>query len=418
LYSENYSLFTESNIYEPLFLTDSLGGVLPNDLCDSYSYDSAFQSIKIRIAEGIVFSSNDPVTPIDIVEGWTGLAKNRAEILSPLWKTVQGYEELLSGTSETVSGFSITDEKTITISFVQPDSLFHRKMAIYGLPVIKPAGNRKYSQGTGPFALWESTPIRSVLHRNLNYRHAQSYLKAVMLLSEPDKNKILRLRAGNYDGCVISLEKDYESVRRYYNQPYRLYPLGEKLYFVASNPQLPKGYRKELLAGIDKSALFPVLVPAKGRILETVYDSLPSDTLDDNRTGPNDKPVQIIFREENEYLKACAEGIFVQLMKRKITSRIKSCTTGEYYRRFRSGEYDLALDSYHLGKDAPERSRLFYFHNFGTGIASNIPVPELERGLVNEGLYLPLFMIEEKIITHETVIDVREHLDNTWKLEQ
>ncbi|MFH1762301.1 MAG: ABC transporter substrate-binding protein [bacterium] len=406
------------NIYEPLVTADKDSPSVRGQL-STCQYLAGYNGISILLNDSAKFSNGDFLSSYDIINGWLKIIIKNPYKYNALLGNVKGYEEILQEKSNTISGFKIIDNRTIAVEFIKPDSQFHIRLALQGLPAVKSVRQNSYFIGTGPFKVNNFTPDRLGLERNPFYRFAPAFPRAADILLKREKNRFLSFQTMKYDGISIFLNSDYDYIKQYVKKPFKLAPVSRLFFFLKLNPALDMESRKYLASCIDKNAIFHALIQAKGLISGGLVSDIQTGTVVPDVHGTLQRPVKIIIRNGDKYLKTCADGIFAQLLKSGIKSDITEYECKDFYKKSNDGDYDIILENFKIGNDI-DKGALRLFYTYFSPVLLSMDIKELSRYedlLKTNVLYLPLFEIHESMLCHDYVRNISASLDNIWKLE-
>jgi len=179
---EKFQALTPTNCYDlycyqvnqTLFLglikfeADSAGAMVPvkTELAKDISTDDDGTTWSIEINEGFTFSNGDKVTAQTFVDTWNYAAngKNGQQlgfVLGPDQLDVDGYKQVESGKSKTMSGLKVESDTVFTVKLARPlgESLFYNFVGgpqLLPLPKAAfddPKGYEKEPIGNGPYKL-------------------------------------------------------------------------------------------------------------------------------------------------------------------------------------------------------------------------------------------------------------------------
>ncbi len=111
-----YDAYIVDTIFEPLITNDAEGQYYSNIADYTLSEDKLTYTFTIK--DGVVFSDGTPVTTKDVAFTYNTIARKdytgpRLYAITPM----KGYDEIVAGTAETISGIEIKDDKTISFTF-------------------------------------------------------------------------------------------------------------------------------------------------------------------------------------------------------------------------------------------------------------------------------------------------------------
>jgi len=129
---------------------------------DSYESNDDNTVWTFHINPKAVFSDGSPITAADVKGTWEIQIEpvhSPSRIIGYLGNSVGFDEAREEGASGDVSGWKVVDDHTIEVSLVNPDPIFHWRIATCHLPAIKVAQYKKYDWDT--YWLPENKPVYS-----------------------------------------------------------------------------------------------------------------------------------------------------------------------------------------------------------------------------------------------------------------
>ncbi|WP_105032780.1 peptide ABC transporter substrate-binding protein [Arthrobacter ruber] len=130
-----------------------------NEMAESIETEDA-QTYTIKLKEGKTFTNGDPVTASSFVDAWNyGAAAKNAQLSSYFFESIEGYDEASAegSTVETMSGLTVVDDTTFTVTLAQPESDWPLRLgysAFFPLPAAAledPAAFGENPIGNGPY---------------------------------------------------------------------------------------------------------------------------------------------------------------------------------------------------------------------------------------------------------------------------
>lgn len=213
-----YDSYIVDAIFEPLITNDAEGQYFSNIAEYTLSEDNLTYTFTLK--DGVTFSDGTPMTTADVAFTYNTIAGK--EYTGPRLyavNTMKGYDEVLAGTAETVSGIEVVDEKTIKFTFKEaaPSNI---ESFVYGI----------LSKDYYAFETWEDflskndQPMGSGqmlldgyasgeyvnLVRNDKYWNAErmATIEGVYVSVVPEETKISAIQLGNIDFAQLTANKD------------------------------------------------------------------------------------------------------------------------------------------------------------------------------------------------------------------
>jgi len=183
---------------------------LEPDLAESYTVSADELTYTFKLRYGVKFHNGRSLTASDVKYSLERAVRPVTQ--SPgggYYNMIKGFEDLLAGRAQELSGIVTPDDKTVVISLTRPDATFLHLLALNFAHVVPKEEVEKNGAdfgrrpvGTGAFKFVEWIPgQRLVLERNTDYfRKGIPYLdKLVFEFGQDPTIAALRLRGGEVD---------------------------------------------------------------------------------------------------------------------------------------------------------------------------------------------------------------------------
>ena len=136
-----FGRFVISHMWMPLFLRDSENTLMPW-LATGYEVNDDKTVYTVSIDPRAVWSDGSPVLAQEAIDYWAyGLDPVRCEgcYLSAFagFDVIEGAKDVIDGNSQTISGITATDEKTLEFKLTGPDPLFIHRLALFDSGFVK-----------------------------------------------------------------------------------------------------------------------------------------------------------------------------------------------------------------------------------------------------------------------------------------
>ncbi len=179
------------------------------DLAESWTVSDDGLTYTFTLKDGIAFSDGTPITAGDVVYSLThALSPSTGAWTGPyLLSNIAGSDELVAGETETLSGVTAIDDKTVEITIKLPSAFFLSQLTFGPAKVISQAAaeaNPEWDQApvtSGAFGVSEWNRGQSlVLVPNENYWQPASQIEQINLIFNQDSETAFQLfRTGALD---------------------------------------------------------------------------------------------------------------------------------------------------------------------------------------------------------------------------
>jgi ABC-type oligopeptide transport system substrate-binding subunit len=199
--------FIVENLYTGL-ATVKPDGTIVNALATQVSSDAACTQWRFTIRPATKFSNGEPVDAAAFARSWNRTAGNKTGGEGYLMDDIEGYGDVLTGKSTTMSGVTASGPDVLQVTLTKPDCDFGKRVSA---PVFVPmpsaagaASDTTYNRlpiGNGPYKVGTYTPNgRITLLRNDSYALTKPKLDQVDATFASDLNGALNgFDAGQYD---------------------------------------------------------------------------------------------------------------------------------------------------------------------------------------------------------------------------
>ena len=267
-------------------------GELQGDLAESWSVSDDKLTWTFKLRQGVTWHDGEPFTADDVKFTFDTFM-NPKNTIAPCYycaplNTVVGAAEVLAGTATEISGVTIIDPHTISLTFVAPNALFPAtiselfiapKHALEDIPLeeLKTSPYWQTEQiGTGPF-MWDTyTPGQSIeLVPFDNYWRGKPKLERIIRREFQDlSSALLAFDNGELDFVYIAAD---EVERQRANPdvvvlPGNAYATNPIQYNSVKHPEFAnKQFRQALLAAIDRQAIIDSIYKGAASLVPCLY---------------------------------------------------------------------------------------------------------------------------------------------------
>ncbi len=144
-------------VYLPLVMIDEDKNA-SYGLAETVSFDSSGSMAEVTIKDSASFSDGSPVTADDVIASYSTYLDKQRLIAGQTGAagSIEGAEEYMSGSEETITGLEKVDDKTLRFTFV---GVSPSNLDALSVPVLKTVQGEGYPAGAGAYA------IKSVVNR-------------------------------------------------------------------------------------------------------------------------------------------------------------------------------------------------------------------------------------------------------------
>lgn len=192
------------NIFDRLFeirLNDDGTTELVNSLVEDYTVSDDGLTYDFTLRSGVTLSDGTPLTASDVEYTFTRMLALPESVQTDFGSAIAGAEELMDGSADELSGFSVTDDTHFTVTLSSPFAGFLYQLAtpsccIYSEKVVEEAGDDfgldpEKTIGSGPYIITEWNHDNSVvLEANPNYWGEAPDVQHVNISIVPDPSTI------------------------------------------------------------------------------------------------------------------------------------------------------------------------------------------------------------------------------------
>ncbi|APZ48956.1 oligopeptide ABC transporter substrate-binding protein [Jeotgalibaca sp. PTS2502] len=236
--------------HEPLFSVDE-NFMLSQDGMATFEFDQEARTIAITLREDLKWSDGEPLTTEDVLFSYEviGSPEYEGARYGADFANIVGMEEYHNGEADTISGITITDDRNITIEYIEVNpSILQSGGGIWGYPMPKhqlgevaikdmaaSSEIRSNPVSAGPFRVKSITPGESVEYEaNEYYWKGAPKLDGVVAEVVAPETIVSEMQNGNYDVAKMPTDqydtyKDFENVTLLGRQELAYTYLGFKL---------------------------------------------------------------------------------------------------------------------------------------------------------------------------------------------
>jgi len=180
------------------------------DLAESFTVSEDGLTYTFKLRDGVKFHNGRAMTAADVKYSLERTINPKTQ--SPgqgFYDTVKGYDEMVVGTTEELSGVTVVDDHTVKIELTRPDAPFLHKLALNFASVVPREETEKYGPdfgkhpvGTGAYKMTDWTLGQHVIfERNADYyRKDEPKLDRIEFqVGQEPSVALLRLQRGEVD---------------------------------------------------------------------------------------------------------------------------------------------------------------------------------------------------------------------------
>jgi peptide/nickel transport system substrate-binding protein len=123
-----------SLIYEPMMTADPEGTLQPQLAESAPEISEDATTVTFTLKEGLTWSDGEPITSADVVFSWTRAADSRTGSgFTANFSGIKGVSEYVAGSADTISGLAAPDDRTVTVTSLEPDVGVIGRIGILGI---------------------------------------------------------------------------------------------------------------------------------------------------------------------------------------------------------------------------------------------------------------------------------------------
>lgn len=294
---ENEGTQVCTSLFDGLLAYDFQKDTLVPRAAESWEQTPDCKTFTFHLVHGALFSNGEPVTSASFKRGWERLvnpntAPNVASSVTYHASMVEGYQEMLEGESDELTGLTCPDDYTFVVHLSEPYADFPYVTTHPALSPVPSCALDDFESffrcpiGNGPFKMdgnWVDGQYIDVVKNDLYYGEAPK-VDAIEFVIEKDNETAFReLTAGNIDIAQVppaqieaAKEKYGTSLTGYTITPSHQYASGEKLgtTYLNINLENPKfsnpNVRRALSLAINRKVLVKNALNGNGAAADSI----------------------------------------------------------------------------------------------------------------------------------------------------
>ena len=297
------------------------------------------RKIMVAISENLKNAAGQPASVFDWIQLWTDYVREHPAEGAALLRHVRGVVPFTRGTEAVITGLSAAGPRAVVLQLERedPDALDR-----LGSGRLFPAGFN-----LGPFQVKKQDAETMQLAANASAASGRAFLDACTIVLKEDRNPVLSLSLGKYDGAVLSLRKDLDYVRRSMPAGIRLEPLPEQRYFIAAAAQ-DRAVRDYCAGLINAKEILSAAIKAEGRVIaDLMSDSgeTPAAPVAPSLQKPPfiDRPLSLAYRKDDPVSVLIAEKVLADFSRVGLDCTLKGMAAVDYEKTLVARASDLAV---------------------------------------------------------------------------
>jgi hypothetical protein len=298
------------------------------------------QRIQIICTENLINNTGKFVTAFEIVQSWIELVKNRPAEGLALFKNVKGINKFIRGQEGVIQGFSVNNEKTITISLEQPDP--------FSIERLHSSKLLPHTLKAGQLFVESINNNKIVLHKNRYFPFTKSFIDECVLIFGSDNNPIVSYSLNKYDIVLVYQKRDLNYLSQSMPENSKLIPFSEDRYFISLGSDSYE-MRQNLKGYIDPAKIFKNSVRAEGKLIERIETDLTyggeSNTSYDSGTHniQISKNIILLYNTDDPISIKIAEKIFSDLSRVNIACKLTGQAKNIFEISLLDRQYDIGI---------------------------------------------------------------------------
>lgn len=355
------------------------------------------RQIDITLKDNCVTAKGQTLTAFDLVNAWTAYVKKHSAEGSALFRYVNGLDGFIAGREAIISGFVVTDQKTVSLRLERPDPL----------AVTRLCSRRLLPQAlkTGLYFVKGESPASAslLLLPNPRAEAQKAYLNSCIIRLGKDPNPFLSFSLNRYDAITIVSQKDIDYARQKAADKSSLIVLSEDRYFLscAIPSRDVRIFARKL---VDPRDILANFVKADGVVIPLVETESGVPSVADPGTGQSfpqgapalPSPLSVLYRSDDPVSAVIAEKILADFTRAGLLCVLKGVAAEGYEASLVRKDYGFAVGwvDKSVVTDPAERLRLasMWFSDMSD-----------EHARIDDSREIPLFSVKQYLLCKKKI---------------
>ena len=372
------------------------------------------RQIDISLKDNVVSATGQAISAFDCVNAWTAYVKKHPAEGSALFRYVKGLDGFVAGREAIISGFVVSDQKTISLRLDKPDPLAANRLCSRRLLPQALKMGLYYVKGEGPAFATASLQLLPNPHPD----GQKAFLNSCMIRLGKDPNPFLSFSLNRYDAITIVSLKDLDYARQKAADKAFLITLSEDRYFLSCTIAA-KDIRVFARKLIDARDILANFVKADGTAISQLESESVAAPIQDQALGqpvlpmgvPLPGPLSILYRSDDPVSVIIAEKVLADFTRAGLLCVLKGVSTEGYEASLVRKDYGIAVGwiDKSVITDPAERLRLAsMWFNDNTD----------EHACIDDVREIPLFSVKQYLLCKKKIQFAGDVLEGIFVSDQ
>jgi hypothetical protein len=304
------------------------------------------RQIDMTLKDDFVTAAGQKPTAFDLVNVLTAYVKKHPAEGSALFRYVKGLDGFIAGREAIISGFTVSDPKTVSLKLERPDPFATARLCTRRL--------LPQALKTGLYFVKGESPASVQLLPNPRAEARKPYLNSCILRLGKDPNPFLSFSLNRYDAITIFSLKDIEYARQKAADKSSLIMLSDDRYFLSCAIPL-KDIRIFARKLVDPRDILVNFVKADGSVISCIETESGTPSSADLGTGqaagqtllqtapPVQNPLSVLYRSDDPVSAIIAEKILADFSRAGLQCVLKGTGCEAYEASLVRRDYGIAV---------------------------------------------------------------------------
>jgi hypothetical protein len=302
------------------------------------------KQIDISLKDNLVTATGQALSAFDCVNAWTAYVKKHPAEGLALFRYVKGLDGFIAGREAIISGFVVSDQKTVSLRLEKPDPVAATRLCSRRLLPHALKMGLYYVKGESP----GSASLQ--LLPNPHAEEQKAFLNSLILRLGKDPNPFLSFSLNRYDATTIVSLKDIDYARQKAADKASLIVLSEDRYFLSCGITAKdiRVFAKKL---VDPKDILASFVKADGVAISLLESESGAVAAPDQSPGqptipmavPLPGPISVLYRSEDPVSVIIAEKILADFTRSGLLCVLKGVSAEGYEASLVRKDYGIAV---------------------------------------------------------------------------
>jgi hypothetical protein len=286
------------------------------------------RQIDLALRDNFVTAAGQALTAFDLVNSWTAYVKKHPAEGLALFRHVKGLEGFIAGRETIISGFVVSDQKTVSLRLERPDPLALKRLCTRRL--------LPQAMKMGLYFVKGESQTSMQLLPNPRAESQKPYLNSCIIRMGKDPNPFLSFSLNRYDAITLFSLKDIDYARQKAADKSALIALSDDRYFLSCTVTA-KEVRAAVKKLVDPKDILVNFVKADGAIISLLEPEPGSQPSENGAVQPvlqsapmMSGPMTVLYRSDDPVSVIIAEKILADFTRAGLQCVLKGAV-GEGY---------------------------------------------------------------------------------------